>query len=68
MADTHDHDTRTVRGGALDETMVLVGESGGLSAVYEVGVSPLAVGLVAVRTEHAMLHLDPEKEREVLGS
>ena len=66
MAQTHDYETTPVRGDALDDTMVLVGESGGLSAVYDVGSSPFAAGLVAVRTEHGMLHLDPEKEYEVL--
>jgi hypothetical protein len=43
MADTHDYETKSVLGKDLDETMILVGESGGLSAVYENKPSSLPI-------------------------
>lgn len=66
MTDTHDYTTRTVKVEDLDETCVIVGESGGLSAVYEKsGASAFAHGLYGVITEHGMLLLDPDSEVEV---
>lgn len=68
MAATHDYDTRLVLPAALDETMVLVGESGGLSAIYlNDGFSASMAGLVRIETEHGPLYLDPDEPAEVLA-
>lgn len=67
MAATHDYETRLVLPTALESSMVLVGESGGLSAVYlNDGMSASMVGLVRVETEHGPLYLDPDEPAEVL--
>ena len=66
MSEVHTHVTKTVRGDALDSTHVLVGESGGLSAVYEAEPSGSMPGFVRVETEHGPLYLDPEELYEVL--
>jgi hypothetical protein len=63
---THDYATREVLGSKLDSSMVLVGESGGLSAIYEVGASSAMPGLVRVETEHGPLYLDPDETYPVL--
>lgn len=65
MTTTHDYQTRTVLVSDLDGSHVLVGESGGLSAVYESGPSNFAHGLHGVETEHGYLLLDPDAEVEV---
>jgi hypothetical protein len=62
---THDYPTRKVRGFELDETMVLVGESGGLSAVYDNSPSSAMPGLMMIDTEHGPLYLDPDEEYDV---
>lgn len=62
---THDHPTKQVLGKDLDSTMVLVGQSGGLSAIYETNPSDLAFGMVVVETEHGPLYLDPDEEQTV---
>jgi len=67
MADTHDYETRTVRGDQLNGTMTLVGESGGLSSIYETRMGSLISVLLTVETEHGMLLLDPETEHLVLN-
>jgi len=59
------HPTRKVRGSDLDNTMVLVGESGGLSAIYDNGPSSAMPGLALVETEHGPLYLDPDQEYDV---
>lgn len=65
MAETHinihDYKTKEVLGKDLDYTMVLVGESGGLCAVYAVNNSSAMPGLLAVETEHGPLYLDPDE-------
>lgn len=48
----------------LNSTHVLVGESGGLSAIYENKGNIL--GAVCVETEHGPLYLDPEEPAPVL--
>lgn len=59
---THDYPTTPRLGADLDETCVLVGDSGGLSAVYEANPSSAMTGLMIVETEHGPLYLDPEEE------
>jgi hypothetical protein len=65
MSTAHEYPTRKVQGSDLDETMTLVGESGGLSSVYAEGRS-VPVGLISVETEHGFLYLDPDEEFDVL--
>ncbi len=65
--DTHDYETTTVKGSDLNSTHVLVGESGGLSAIYEVHPSSFGFGLLDVRTEHGLLLLDPNAGFEVIA-
>ena len=61
MADTHDHLTRKVKATDLDATMTLVGQSGGLSSIYEVHQAP-SVDVVALLTEHGALWLRATNE------
>jgi hypothetical protein len=68
MAATHDYDTRPMLGRDLTSAHVLVGESGGLSAVYDCNPSSLVFGLVVVTTEHGQLYLDPDALYEVLDA
>lgn len=53
-------------GSALESGDVLIGESGGLSMVYEVAPSSSLPGLLAVETEHGFLYLDPDSEFEIV--
>ena len=62
MSDTHDCDTVSVPALDLTPAHVLVGESGGLSAVYEVRHDSLLPGFVTVTTEHGPLLLDDDRE------
>lgn len=66
MTEVHTYDTKKVLGKALDSTSVLVGESGGLSAVYEVNPSAVLIGCLVLETEHGPLYLDPDEEYEVI--
>jgi hypothetical protein len=66
MSDVHDYDTKLVAAERLDSTMVLVGESGGLSAIYGVKGSSVMPGMLAVETEHGTLYLDIDLVYEVL--
>lgn len=68
MPETHDFPTRTVHAKDLDHTHVLVGESGGLSAVYDSSPSSAMPGLTCVETEHGPLYLDPDHGYEVYDS
>lgn len=68
MPDTHEHATRLVAGSDLDDTMTLVGESGGLSSIYETSNSSAMPGLVRLETEHGPLYLDPDEEYPVLDA
>ena len=59
--------TKTVKGRDLDHTHVLVGESGGLCAIYEAPKSGMVMGLLNVETEHGFLLLDPDADFEVIA-
>ena len=58
---THDYPTREVAGRDINSTMVLVGESGGLSAIYDIEPSFAMPGLLTAGTEHGTLYLDPDE-------
>lgn len=58
--------TTTVPGTDLDGR-TLIGDSGGLSLVYEVGASSALPGLLVVETEHGPLYLDPDESYRVLA-
>lgn len=67
MSEVHTYNSQFVTGGDLQNSDTLVGESGGLSSVYEVNSnSGLVMGCVAVVTEHGTLYLDPDNEYEIL--
>lgn len=68
MSETHDYTTVTLKAEALNSTHVLVGESGGLSAVYNVYPCQSAAlrDHLAVETEHGTLYIDSEDEVQVL--
>ena len=74
MAFTHDYDTNLVKVSDLDGTHVLVGESGGLCAVYSASREFKRVGLASgsglygVETEHGLLLLDPGMFVQVIAS
>lgn len=68
MGATHDYDTTTITAAALNSTHVLVGESGGLSAVFETEPSHVIEGTLRVETEHGSLYLDPDDEVDILGT
>jgi len=61
MADTHDYDTISITADELNSTHVLVGQSGGLSAVYEAEMSDAMPGCIRVETEHGPLYLDADE-------
>lgn len=67
MADTHDYTTKPVKGKDLTGEHVLVGESGGLSAIYDSKPSSLVLGMQMVETEHGALMLDPDHDYEVFA-
>ena len=67
MDGVHDYKVRSLLGSQLDSTNVLVGESGGLSAIYGTETSSAMPGLLVVETEHGPLYLDPDEEYEVLA-
>lgn len=61
---THDYSTKEVKSADLTSDHVLVGESGGLCAVYSatrLGPVQSIHGLIHVETEHGFLLLDPEE-------
>jgi hypothetical protein len=66
-AATHDDDTAQVLGRELGSEHVLIGEAGGLSAVYTSRASSAMPGLVCVETEHGPLFLDPDHPYTVLA-
>jgi hypothetical protein len=65
MSAAHDYTTRLVLAAELCSSDVLVGECGGLSAVFSVKDSLVMPGCVAVETEHGNLYLDAELEVDV---
>jgi hypothetical protein len=68
VSEVHTYDTKFIPARDIDSTCVLVGESGGLSAVYDnTGASGLLPGLLCIETEHGWLYLDAELEVEVLA-
>jgi hypothetical protein len=66
VATTHDYLTAPALGRQLTSEHVLVGDSGGLSAIYEVQPSSLLQGMLRVETEHGPLYLDPDEHYSVL--
>lgn len=66
MSETHDYDTVSVRFGDLQPHCVLVGEAGGLSAVYGYP-QPIFNGLVVIDTEHGGLVHHPDRTIEILA-
>lgn len=67
MTATHDYDTNLKLVAALDSTDVLVGESGGLSAVYDNAPSRVMRGCHHIETEHGSLYIDSEEFVQVLA-
>ena len=63
---THDWVTRIVFAHALNDSMVLVGASGGLSAVYGAVPSSLRRGVMRIVTEHGYLCAEKDDEFEIL--
>lgn len=66
MTEVHTHDTVLLPVSNLTLQHTLVGESGGLSAVYDVTFSA-ALGQFVVETEHGYLHVAPDAEMTVLA-
>lgn len=65
MSDVHDYPTKQILGKDLNYTHVLVGESGGLCAVYGNHNSSLVMGCIVIDTEHGPLYLDPDEYYDV---
>lgn len=63
---THDYPTKAVLAKDVDDTMVLVGESGGLSAIYGSRRSVLVPSMMSIETEHGQLVVSPERGMTVL--
>ena len=66
MSATHDYKTKVYRADELDSTCVLVGESGGLSAVYDSELTYDGSQL-RIETEHCSFYADPDEEFIVLA-
>tara|TARA_Y100001951_G_C11140921_1_gene183588 strand:+ start:227 stop:469 length:243 start_codon:yes stop_codon:yes gene_type:complete len=58
--------TRLISARDLRESMVLVGASGGLSAVYGAQPSSLRRGVMRIVTEHGYLYAEKDDEMEIL--
>ena len=56
----------TIKTFRLQATDTLVGEAGGLCAVYEIEPSNIMPDLLRVETEHGTLYLDPESESTII--
>ena len=68
MADTHDYPTIEIEAQHLNEAHVIVGESGGLCAVYDSPVPlPGRPNLVVVSTEYGALVLGPLSTVQILA-
>lgn len=61
------HETTSVKVTALNGTHVLVGECGGLSAVYNVQQSTIIPGSYEIECEHGVLFVHKEQKLEVLA-
>jgi hypothetical protein len=59
--------TKTIRAANLTGGETLVGNSEGLSIVYQVDPSNLMMGCVAIETEHGTLYMDEDEMVEVLA-
>lgn len=66
MNEVHTYDTSQVSVYQLNSSHVLVGECGGLSAVFDVYNSYAMPGCYAVETEHGTLYLGSTDLVEVL--
>ncbi len=66
MSATHDYMTKVYRADELDSTCVLVGESGGLSAVYHSELTEDGTQLI-IETEHCSFITDFDQEFIVLA-
>lgn len=67
MSEAHDYKTKMVKVTALNGTHVIVGECGGLSAVFDVEPSNAIPGLYRIESEHGVLYLDPDQKIQVLA-
>ena len=67
MNGTHDYETKEVKVTALNGTHVIVGDCGGLSAVFDVVESTLMPELYLVETEHGTMYFDPDEKLTVLA-
>lgn len=65
---THDYPVALVKASAINGTHVLVGECGGLSAVFSAEPSAAMPGCTAISTEHGYLYVDTDRELEVLDN
>jgi hypothetical protein len=63
---THDYKTAVYRADELDNTCVLVGESGGLSAIYHSELTEDGTQLI-IETEHCSFITDFDQEFIVLA-
>lgn len=66
-AETHDYATAELLASYLNSTHILVGESGGLSAVYDTEPSNAMPGCLRIETEHGTLYADPDEVFRVLA-
>ena len=66
MSEVHTYDTIRVKAKDITPEHVLVGESGGLSAVYTTFESYIMKGCQVLETEHGALYIDTHEELEVL--
>ena len=66
MNEKHDYITQNVKPSDLDATCVLVGECGGLSAVFSTEPSAAMPGCTAIATEHGYLYVDSDFDVEIL--
>jgi alkanesulfonate monooxygenase SsuD/methylene tetrahydromethanopterin reductase-like flavin-dependent oxidoreductase (luciferase family) len=61
MANTHDYPTKEIKAKELTKEHVLVGRSGGLSAVYEVIPLDMNRSTYTIATEHGSLRMHAEQ-------
>ena len=67
MNEAHDYDTVKVKVSALNGTHVIVGECGGLSAVFDVCPSETMPGYYSVATEHGTSYFSENDTFDVLA-
>jgi hypothetical protein len=65
VTDTHDYKTKILRADELNSTHVLVGDSGGLSAIYDSELTHDGTQL-RLETEHCSFYADMDEEFFVL--